>query len=644
MSEMGERRVKSLLFLSIFLILAAIYSLIYSGSFSTDDEHLLSAQAINLAFDKDINYSRVLGNSRVYQYSIYSKTSADQALNIEPAQAFLGSFLVRLSILLKTGRVQTLFLLNIWAVALTAAVLFRSVVHLGYQQKTGIIVSLLFGLGTMAFPYSKTYFRDPLAMCFLCFAWDFAIQLRKNFEKSFSGGWGLWVGFGLSMLAGILTKNTILIALPVLLLYILLPRLVHPGARTKTRRVFLILGIFSFILVLAAIFWVKIISQIPLMARFSPDYYGFLVKFFVSTPHPNFIYALLGPLVSPGKSIFLFSPVLILSIWSLIKHFRQSWSAWLFFFFLIIAQALFYDAGWAGHNNWGPRYLLPVIPPLILTISPIVEKCIEQSQKITGLLVLSFVSVFVQLLGIFAPVNEYFVQKASSFATIDDFYMVWNVRQSILPWSFHWLITGGKANLAINRVNIAPALIIGFLVLAIVGTVLISFRKGSVLLLILPFALLAALNFSMLYEYRNDPAYSLTRRDFQEAQANLAAQLQKEDIVFIKSYGSPVWYYFMNWSDSSFDWVSLPYYYPSPALIKTYAKEQDPEKVMDSNMLAIFQKYAISGNRIWLILPEDTPGASLGIEEKWLAQRSSQSNCKTYTDSISTKLCFYLIH
>lgn len=641
---MSEHRVNSLLSLSIFLVLASIYCLVYSGTFSTDDEHLLSAQAINLAFDKEPNYSRVLGNSRVYQYSIYSKTSADQALNIEPAQALLGSLLVRLSVLLKTGRVQTLFLLNIWGIALTAAFLFKSVMRLGYQQKTGIFISLLFGLGTMAFPYSRTYFRDPLAMCFLCCAWYYAICLRKNFENSLHGNWRHWIGFGLFLLAGILTKNTILIALPVLLLYILLPRPVHPLSRGNSRRVFRFLVVLSLFLFLAALIWVKLIPQIPLLARFSPNYYGFLAKFFFSTPHPNFFYALLGPLISPGKSIFLFSPILVLSIWPLIQHFKQSWPAWLFFILLVIAQALFYDANWAGHNNWGPRYLLPAIPPLILTISPIVEKCFEQSGKRIGLMILSFVSIFVQLLGIFAPTNLYFIQKASINPSIDVFSMVWNIRQSILPWSFNWLVTGGKANLAINRVNLVSALIIGALSMVIVGTVMISLRRGSLRLLILPCAFLIVLNLTMLYEYRDDPAYFHTRKDFQEVQADLSARVQKRDAVFIKSYGSPVWYYFMNWTDSTIDWTALPYYYPAPALIAAYAKDQNAEKVMDRITLAILQKNAKSGNRIWLVLPEDTPGASLGVEENWISQRSSESNCEMYTDLVSTKLCYYIIN
>jgi hypothetical protein len=113
--------------LSLFALLIAIYCLTYSGTFVTDDEHILSSRALSLAFDKSVNDNRVYGNSRVFALSNLAGTSATQALNIEPGQEIIGSTLARLAVILHIGHIQTLFLLNIGVTALTSAVLFATI-------------------------------------------------------------------------------------------------------------------------------------------------------------------------------------------------------------------------------------------------------------------------------------------------------------------------------------------------------------------------------------------------------------------------------------------------------------------------------------------------------------------------------------
>jgi hypothetical protein len=109
----------SILLLSFFV---AIYSLVYSGAFVTDDEHIFASRSLSLAFDDKFNLSRVIGNSRVFELSMLPTQQAQEAANVEPAQAFLGALLAKISVFLGVGRVQTMFLLNIWVTALTAVI------------------------------------------------------------------------------------------------------------------------------------------------------------------------------------------------------------------------------------------------------------------------------------------------------------------------------------------------------------------------------------------------------------------------------------------------------------------------------------------------------------------------------------------
>ncbi len=160
--------------LSIFVLLLAIYSLTYSGTFVTDDEHILASRTLSLAFDERINDSRVYGNGRVFALANLPPEQAAQAVNIEPGQALFGALLARLAVLLGVGRIQTIFLLNIWVTALTTLVTFGTVVVRGHSTLTATVTALLFSLGTLAWPYTRTYFRDPLAMLFLAVAWGCA--------------------------------------------------------------------------------------------------------------------------------------------------------------------------------------------------------------------------------------------------------------------------------------------------------------------------------------------------------------------------------------------------------------------------------------------------------------------------------------
>ena len=200
----------SLLLLSLFV---AIYSLTYSGTFLTDDEQILASRTFSLAFDEQVNDTRVYGNTRVFALANLSPEQAAQATNIEPLQELAGFPLARLAELLHLGLVQTIFLLNIWVVAVTAVVVFGSVLTEGSSRSTALVISLLFGLGTQVWAYSRTYFRDPLAMLCLTLAWVCAQKITRtiNDHRRAGASWLAWVGLIVALASGILTKNTITI-------------------------------------------------------------------------------------------------------------------------------------------------------------------------------------------------------------------------------------------------------------------------------------------------------------------------------------------------------------------------------------------------------------------------------------------------
>src|SRR5262249_34053231 len=125
-------------------------------------------------------------------------------------------------------------------------------------------------------------------------------------------------------------------------------------------------------------------------------------------------YALAGYSLSPGRSWWAFSPVLLLGIGGMIRLRRQR--RWHEIVVPVLAlgtfslgYALLQSADWFGGLAWGPRYLLPVIPFLALLLLPLIDS-LPQTGRFAqiGVGILVALSVGIQLLGTLIPINDYF--------------------------------------------------------------------------------------------------------------------------------------------------------------------------------------------------------------------------------------------
>jgi hypothetical protein len=592
--------------LLLLVLFVAIYSLTYSGTFLTDDEHILASRTFSLAFDSQINDARVYGNTRVFALSnLTPEEAASQALNIEPLQELAGYPLARLAELLHLGLVQTIFLLNIWVGALTVLVVFGTVLIIGYSRKTALVVSLLFGLGTQAWVYTRTYFRDSLAMLFLALAWACTQRIIKDArERNGTGAsWSAWIGLFASLAAGMLAKNTITIAVPVLLLEIVINAgwfsTVFHSFGKWVRRSWKILLIWISITLVLLVLWLFVLPGLDFFARFTPTYYLFLVRFFFGTPHPNLLQALTGPFISPGKSIFLYSPVLVLSLIALIRYPRSAWSAWLYLGLLILGQALFYDSEWWGHRNWGLKFILPALPPLMIASAPVVEKWLQSTLHRIDLILIGLISILVQILGILPLLLNYYVDVANATPYVSDFTSIWNPRYSSILWSMNWLLFGKPFDLAAVRVGLPslPVMIglVFIIMVAILGLTWLKWRWLAPAAL----AMVAFLTVFMVAVYARDPAYYPSRQDLKLAQEMVAKQYLPGDLVLVKAYATPVWYYWMNWGDPRVPWTSLPFYFPRPDLIITARETNDPAIAMDDVTLSLLRTIPASYRRVW---------------------------------------------
>ena len=129
-----------------------------------------------------------------------------------------------------------------------------------------------------------------------------------------------------------------------------------------------------------------------------------------------------------------------------------------------------------------------------------------------------------------------------------------------------------------------------------------------------------ALQIIMIFTFSTDPAYYHSRIDLQAAEQQIAGQYSPGDLVLVKSYATPAWYYWMNWADPRLPWTSLPFYFPAPAMIDQYNADHDPGVLLDTITLSLFKTLPGAYRRAWLVLPDDS--RQVGCEVAWLSSVS----------------------
>lgn len=628
MQKQSESHARVIIFsISLFCILVSVYNLTYSGTYITDDEHILASRTISLAYDHAINDYRVLGNSRIYSYSSLEPIYASQGLNIEPVQAILGVLLAKPALFFGFGHIQSIYLLNIVITAFTAVILFWTLYLLGYSKKTSFILGILFGICTIAWPYTRTYFRDSIAMFFLSLAWGAYLLITSEQSKYHRNNKLLityWLILILGLWLGILSKNSVFFAVPVIILsflFSLIRRMKLNPTQQNPKMVWgkIFLGFVLFILLI--LLWLIIGTSSEIFSRFTFNYYQSVFINFLNNPHPQLFDALMGPIFSPGKSIFIYSPILLLSLISLFKFFRHAWSEWFFFLTLVIGQALFYDADWWGHVNWGLRFLIPTIPLLVLASAPLVDLLLTSLKGQRRLLYLGSVSFVVQIVGILAPIRQYYIALASSIPPVSVATAIWDPKYTAWWWHLKWIISGGISDLAISRVGFwsLPLIIISVFLISCSIILINGKNHPRIALVILIVSIISS--GIMLSIFRFDPA-NRTRNDLVQTESIIRELYQDKDIIIIKSYGTMAWSYWMNWAVPELKWISLPYYFPDPYLKEKYliiGDTTDEPKLISRD---IIQKAEMDYQRVWIVLPEDSPGGNFNWEATYLGEKN----------------------
>ena len=238
-----------------------------------------------------------------------------------------------------------------WAACGWVMVIFSK--ELGYRTSTSRLLALAALFSTFAWPYVKTFYPQPSVAFFLLLAVYCAFRWRRDGLKRH-----LWL-VGVCCAGVILFRISEVIILPALFAYLIFS---VPPERRWQWIVPVGAGIAFSLGVTAWYNWLRFGSL------FTTGY----DEIAWNTP---FWFGLYGLLLSPGKSLLFYAPVLVLSLgaWRLFsrQHRSESWLiAGLWLSFLVFYAPYKY---WTGGWNWGPRFLLPVVPLVALPLGAFLE-------------------------------------------------------------------------------------------------------------------------------------------------------------------------------------------------------------------------------------------------------------------------------
>ncbi len=486
---------------------------------------------------------------------------------------------------LHVGRLQAAMLSNIAVTAGTAALLFSIVRSLTFSLETALLTAFFYAFCTIAWPYSQRLFREPLAGALLLLALGAPYLLRRY------------------KLAGFLVSGAALAA----------------AVFTKQSAASALLGML----------WVWVAME------------GVKVLFYQTD---RVMRTIVNMTLSPGKGLLVYSPALILALAGFPRLWQEQPDMAVAVGLVALVHILGYgtEVGgtiWWGGLNWGPRFLVPIVPLIMIAAAPAIEGLGHKRWGRVALAIIGALALFPQLSGVLVDIRKYEgVLHRNVYLVAGNYHramaqVAWDLRYNPILGQWRMLREGELAIAWTRATGPEVALPLG-VALGIVGVSLAIIwrvtacgqtlsRRGLISLFAI-MLFLPVMTVASLWAVRNDP-----QLDFHENSRYLSpliAQLNREaapgDALLITTpYFTD---YFLNWLRAPVEWEIKPSK-PAP---------------LDESSATALQSLLRNYRRIWLMRPLNRWSDSEPGLEIFLLDHAYKVKEYTYEDWM--RLLFFL--
>lgn len=453
------------------------------------------------------------------------------------------------------GLVHTLWLFNVGTSALVGALVYIAARRFGAEPRASIITALAFGVLTIWWTYSQTFFREPLMCVWLLLAvlalYDVprAPTLPRRLLAALTAAAMLALSY--------LTKDVTLFALPGMALLVLPP--------TAWRRTWLRRAAVLLIAALAALVLALIYTPLPELLRdVLPG--GYLLRpSFPIIPETTRI-ALHTYTLSIGGSIWGTSPVLLLALpGGLLLWRRQpalAASIIVIAFGFVLGYGLLRGEGefggnWFGGTIWPQRFMLPVLPLLILLTMDVWPRLRRWPVRAVAVGLCAY-SLWWQLSSVIFNWTAY--DRAVSDASFGLTYWLpgFNHLAYIRPVGLLRAIGVEPVNWAWARADTLPYAAL-FVIPAVLAAFALRNRRTWLLIGISAASLIVLTYGGLRLLYDRDPFYLAGRADLFAAVEAIRADVPQGGAVLVNSPDTT--YFWMNYGKVGRRWiVGLPYH------------------------------------------------------------------------------------
>ena len=285
--------------------------------------------------------------------------------------------------------------LNPTITAASAVILYSLCRRLGLSNKKSVAAALVFGLASPAATYAKFDFAQPLASFFLLLTILFLFRARQ-------GAYSDLIIAGISLGLAVITRPELFLLSPIFIGAVYFIRERSSGKR-NTLKSDQVKQLISFVIPILLFFLLNQYVNYQKFGSWLSMGYNPSGEFALSLR--NILTAIAGNLISPGRGIFIYFPLSVLSFWGFRRLFREDrFAAWIFGTF-ILGSLFLYSMwkDWGAGISWGPRFFIPIIPYLTLLSFlgiGLIQKNAKQYKTvlISGLIILGWVAALQGLL------------------------------------------------------------------------------------------------------------------------------------------------------------------------------------------------------------------------------------------------------
>jgi hypothetical protein len=281
---------------------------------------------------------------------------------------------------------------------------------------------------------NSNYYHDPL----------FAKQKIENKSPFYAGLAGLLIGLS------VIAHPTSLIFLPGFLIY----SLVESRKNSIKCLISFVIVLSIVLLCIAALNYIRFHSFMD----FGYGHYGTIGA------HDGWR-GLIGLLVSPGASLFVFFPISVLLPWAAIKMKNQN-KKYLMYLFVFILVINWLDVGtlpssgepfsWWGGQSWGPRYFVVVLPIITLMIGSLLIGIDRKKVLKYSIIALSISGFYVNMIGtlVWTPYEQIYLAVKQKVPP-DRLWnlLVWHPFYSPIVVNSKFLFENFAAHIPVQRYN-----------------------------------------------------------------------------------------------------------------------------------------------------------------------------------------------